>query len=191
MGETAFILAGGPSLDLVSLDRLRGSSTIAVNFSYLKAPWADVIYATDEVFWTHFESKVAEKSTKVTVAKNAPAEVRRLNNTGLFGLEEDPSGLRIGWTSTYAAINLAVHFGARRIVLLGTDMRTVDGRTHWENYPFSDSRMKADPDFYQKYLMPYFDTLKEPLKVRGIEVLNATPGSALQCFPIVAPETFY
>lgn len=190
-GETAYILAAGPSLYLVELERLRGRPTIAVNFSYLKAPWADVIYATDGHFWPLVDDRQHQNSLKISVAESEVPGVLRLENTGLSGFEESPSGLRIGWTSTYAAINLAVHFGAARIVLLGVDMRTVEGRTHWEGYPCADPKMETDPDFYRKYLMPNFDTLVAPLKARRVEVLNATPGSALHCFPLVPLKSIY
>lgn len=190
-GETIYILAGGPGLDLVDLERLKGSRVIAINFSFLKVPWADVVYGTDENFWVAMVDDVSASALKVTVAPGAPDGVLKLENTGLCGLEEKPTGLRIGWTSTYAAINLAFHFGARRIVLMGMDMKVADGRTHWSGYPRADARMKSDPDFCRKYLMPNFDSLVAPLAAREVEVLNATIGSALTCFPIVAPETTY
>lgn len=190
-GETAYILAGGPGLDLIELERLKGARVIAINYSFLKVPWADVVYGTDENFWMAMIDDVSASALKVTVAPGAPDGVLKLENTGLCGLEENPTGLRIGWTSTYAAINLAVHSGATRIVLMGTDMRVVEGRTHWSGYPHADTRMKSDPDFCRKYLMPNFDSLVTPLAARGVEVLNATPGSALKCFRIVAPETIY
>lgn len=189
--ETAYILAGGPGLDLIDLERLKGANVIAINFSFLKAPWADVVYGTDENFWVAMVDDVGTSALKVTVAPGAPKGVLKLRNTGLCGLEEEPTGLRIGWTSTYAAINLAVHFGANKIVLMGVDMRLVDGCTHWSGYPQVDVRMKSDPDFCRRYLMPNFDSLVAPLAAREIEVLNATPGSGLTCFPMVAPETIY
>ena len=47
--------------------------------------------------------------------------IPEFTNTGEEGLELDPTGLRNGQNSAYAAINLAVHMGARTVVLLGVD----------------------------------------------------------------------
>ncbi len=37
---------------------------------------------------------------------------------------------------------------------------------------------------YANDMLPNFPTLIEPLKARGVEVVNCTPGSALTCFPM-------
>jgi hypothetical protein len=101
-----------------------------------------------------------------------------LQNTGILGLEEAPTGLRTGKNSGYQAINLAYHLGAARVVLVGYDMRPdAKGRHHWfgsHPYPTLDPPYPA--------LLEYFGTIAGPLAARGVEVLNATPDSALSCF---------
>lgn len=50
---------------------------------------------------------------------------------------------------------------------------------------------RVSPDIYRRtYMAPGkgFDTLLTPAKAAGIEIINATPGSALRDFPIVDPE---
>lgn len=95
------------------------------------------------------------------------------------GLSEDPGYLNHGSNSGYQAINLAVHLGAKRIVLLGYDMRLDNGRSNWHDEP----RPFASPSLYDQSMLPYFATLVEPLGKLGVEVVNCTPGSALECFP--------
>ncbi len=99
--------------------------------------------------------------------------------TGATGLESDRRGLRHGYNSGYAAINLAVHLGAKQIILLGYDMRPVDGNHHWFGKQFENI---PDPP-YHKFIKP-FRTLAKALDKLGIECINCTPGSALDAFEI-------
>ncbi len=111
-------------------------------------------------------------------------QVNALQITGQTGLETEPTGLRHGSNSGYQAINLAVHLGAKRIILLGYDMRQDGGRNNWHD----EARPLASPDVYKQSMLPHFDTLVEPLRERGVEVINATPDSALECFPKISLE---
>lgn len=106
-------------------------------------------------------------------------QVNALRLTGQAGLETDPTGLRTGGNSGYQAINLAVHLGAKRIVLLGYDMKMDGGRNNWHGEP----RPHASPDVYAQSMLPHFASLVDPLRKLGVEVVNATPGSALETFP--------
>jgi hypothetical protein len=114
--------------------------------------------------------------------------VKTLRLTGATGLEDDPGRLRHGSNSGYQAINLAYHFGAKRIVLLGMDMHT-DGHCHWRK-----RTVETTPgDFNQtlrQTMLPKFNSLVEPLREVGVEVFNATPGSALTCWPLCTLEEF-
>jgi hypothetical protein len=75
-------------------------------------------------------------------------------------------------------MHLAVHLGAARIVLHGFDMRIVRGELH-----AMARRERQDAAGFGRVLreemLPKFQTLVEPLRERGVEVINATPGSAL------------
>ena len=113
-------------------------------------------------------------------------QVRVLKFTGQRGLELDPSGLRHGSNSGYQAINLAVNLGAKRIVLLGYDMKVNGHRTHWHNEQRQDASVFAGT--IRDTMLPHFHTLIDPLKVLGVEVINATPDSALTCFPMMMLE---
>jgi hypothetical protein len=100
-----------------------------------------------------------------------------LRNTGERGLENDSTGLRTGRNSGYAAINLAVHLGATRIVLLGYDMRGHKQQHFFGQHP---PRLRSSTPYAS--FVACFSTLVEPLRQRGVEVLNCTPGSALGMF---------
>jgi uncharacterized Rossmann fold enzyme len=93
-------------------------------------------------------------------------------------------GLRDGGNSGYAAINLAYHLGAKRIVLLGFDMQTNGKETHWhEGYPST-----ADTETMARLMVPNFDTLIDPLEKRKVKVYNASQISKLESFPKISIE---
>ncbi|MES2341730.1 MAG: hypothetical protein V4597_08630 [Pseudomonadota bacterium] len=190
-GATVAILAGGPSLTAGQAEDVAraGARTIAVKDAIRIAPWAGVLYGGDAKWWGHHgPSLSAYAGPRYGIEPYSPTPdparwgVAVLRNTGQVGLETDPSGLRTGKNSGYQAVNLAVHLGAARIVLLGFDMQP-DGqdRHHWFGaHPYRT----ADPPY--RDFREMFKTIVEPLQALGIEVLNATPGSALDSFPRVA-----
>lgn len=187
-GESVVCIGGGPSLRVDDLVACRGAGlrAIAVNDAYRLAPWADVLYASDEKWWTWHAGVPTFQGLKYGVTSSIPitwAGVTVLENTGWLGLEHDPTGLRAGHNSGYQAINLAVHLGASRIVLLGYDMAPSGGLTHW----FGD-HPDAEPSPYPQ-MIEAFATLVEPLAALGVEVWNCSRRSALPWFKMVALET--
>lgn len=191
-GETAFLLGCGPSLARTPLQELpRHGRVIAINDAFLRLPSADVLYFCDRAWWKRHSHLVHERFTGrwiVTLRDEYPG-VKTLRCTGELGLEEDPGALRHGSNSGYQAINLAFHFGATRIVLLGYDMQVVDG---WRMHHAPRSWDRTTPEAFQRVLLqkmlPKFQSLVAPLREAGVEVLNATPGSRLTLWPRVALE---
>ena len=117
---------------------------------------------------------------KITL-ENKIDHVLAMKNTGVRGLEEDPAGLRTGNNSGYQAINLAYHFGAKQIYLLGYDMK-VSTMTHWNHRP-EYQPLNAFQQTLQQMMLPNFPSLKAPLDAAGVSVINCTPGSALKVWP--------
>lgn len=180
--ETCAILAGGPSLtrDDVEIVLASGVRVIAIKDAIMLAPTADVLYCAggDPARWwpKYGPTLTAYHGLRYTLDPRASEWATVLRNTGEKGLERDPSGLRTGRNSGYQAINLAVHLGARRILLLGYDMRIVAGREHW-----FDRKPYAPLPFDQ--FLGLFATMVDPLRSIGVEVINCTPDSALHAFP--------
>jgi hypothetical protein len=107
-----------------------------------------------------------------------------LHNHGAAGLCEKTNGLMTGQNSGFQAINLAVLAGAKRIALLGYDMKATGGKAHW----FGDHPIQTAPSVFSA-MINNFPSLVKPLGTLGVEVLNCTPGSALECFPKRALES--
>lgn len=177
--STIVCMAGGPSLTADDAAYCRGRGpVIAINSSYKLAPWADVLYACDNKWWGWPDGQQALhtfRGLKFALdprAKQWPG-VTVLRNTGDSGLELNPTGLRTGRNSGFQAINLALHLGAARVILLGYDMHG----GHWHK-PHPDGSRPPFPT-----CLKLFPTLVEPLKAAGVEVINCTPGTALTAFP--------
>ena len=175
-GETIVCLGTGPSLTAEDVDTCLGQArVIAINDAYRLAPWADVLYAADSKWWRWQKGASAFTGRKLTIVPQPQAwpGLGVLKNTGIEGLERDPTGLRTGYNSGYQAINLAVHLGAARVVLLGYDMRG----THF----FGRHPDGTVPPFHAS--LRAFDGLVAPLAAAGVTVVNATRDTALMAFP--------
>lgn len=191
-GETCYVLGCGPSLRGFDARVLRGRGrVITVNDSFRLAPWADVLYACDLRWWQTRRAAVEAvwQGRRMVTLENHALEnqipgVLRLRNSGEDGLETDTGALRTGKNSGYQAIGLAYHFGASRIVLLGFDMRLGrHGELHWNER--SDGQTPQGFAQTLGLMLPKFETLRDPLAIAGVQVVNATPGSALRVWPMV------
>lgn len=176
---TVVILASGPSLATTDIDQCVGIPVIAIKNSIALAPWADVLYACDRRWWrAHPETRnYLSPKYGLEPVPDRP-DVQILRNTGEIGLELDPTGLRTGRSSGYQAINLAVHLGARTILLLGYDLHAdAKGRHRWHgDHPYG-----GPPPPYILF-RERMATLVEPLQELGVTVINCTPDSALEHF---------
>jgi len=186
-GQTVVIIGGGPSVTQTQIDlvsRTRGVPVIAINNAYLIAPWADVLYACDRVWWDwHYEtvSRIYDglKITRDPYAKEKYPDLIWIegepHDQGLSKRQDSIVNGRIGG---YQAINLAVNFGAKKILLIGFDMRNINGLSHWHgDHPNSQRPIWNDR-------IAHFKNMISDLEARGIEVINCTPGSALDAFPM-------
>lgn len=115
--------------------------------------------------------------------KDLPPEgVHTLENGGREGFDDRPTHLRTGQNSGFQAVHLAAHLGAKRILLFGFDMHERNGKHFFGPHP---PEIELDSP-YQDFLN-YFKSSAAQFKLRGFEIINCTPGSALKCFPYV-PE---
>lgn len=187
-GATCAILASGPSLTREDVDLVRGRMpVIAVKDAIKLAPWADVFYGAGgdtRGWWKHNAALVAGfAGLKFTLDPKQAEYATVLENTGFSGLELHPTGLRTGKNSGFQALNLAVHLGATRILLLGYDMQPERGRDHFcGNHPHAHAPIPF-ADFRE-----VFASIVAPLKAAGVEVLNCTRRTALGCFPTMTLE---
>jgi hypothetical protein len=195
-GETAVVIASGPSLTREQANFVKGKCrVIAVNNAGIDtvnsetqelvpamAPWADVLFAADAKWWRCYHERALKfPGRKVTVKATLPwAEIYSLTqSTEHASFDPQPTHLVSGGNSGYMAVHLAVHFGAKRILLLGFDMR--DGRNrkrHW----FGNHPPKLNSRGNYAGWIRAFDKLAKVLNAKDVEVINCTPDTALRCF---------
>jgi hypothetical protein len=196
-GQTCAILASGPSMtrEVAQTVRDSGCNVIAVsnqgidtNGKAAMAPWADIMYASDATWWSNNRRDAVKfKGRKVTIAQQSNVlpntisdDVHVMGHGGVAGFDERPAYLRTGSNSGYAATHLAIHLGAARIVLCGFDMRMVGDKAHW----FGDHHWRGPHRTdYGIFIYHFRNAAKEFLS--RAQIVNATPGSALTCFPFM------
>ena len=185
-GHTAVVVASGPSLTDEQITLIEHSVvfTIAVNNSYAKLRHPDVVYACDYLWWklNHMKAKQNIPRRQMWTQDRAAAEQFQLSHIqweGKDGLGK--RGLRVNGNSGAGAINLAYHFGARRILLVGMDMKPgPNGEKHWHpDHPKPLVQGQQFEEWRKK-----MGVLAADLKTEGVTVVNCTPGSALTCFPM-------
>jgi len=195
-GEACAVLASGPSMtrEVAELVRSSGCRAIAVNNQGIAfgdrpamAPWADILYASDSRWWhNHAREAMAFAGRKVTIAQHGDREpnliddsVAVMGNGGVHGFDARPTHLRTGSNSGFAAVHLAIHFGARRVLLCGFDMHGKKGE-HW----FGDHYWRRGYRSRYDLFINTFKKAADEFQARA-EIINCTPGSALTCFPFM------
>jgi hypothetical protein len=187
-GATVFIVAGGPSLIGFDFARLAGRHVIAINRAHEVLVEATILWWSDILFWLrNREALLAHKAPwKATGIENRrdsvkyPSEVAVYDFTGMTGFDDRPGCLRHGNNSSYAAIHLAAQLGAKRIVLLGVDMKHGPaGETHFHT---GHGLVRQERTLTEK-MLPHFESLAPALAERGVEIVNANPESALAIWP--------
>lgn len=207
----AFVLGGGPSLLSVNLDLIKDRRVIGVNNSYgtpvidkdgmakvkpdgrvcyTPRNWIDACWFHDRRWFDwHRDSLVDFPGI---IAHCCP----QLQVAGLHYFERGkPAGIdeKIGrvasnGNSGMSAINFAYHLGVRRVVLLGFDMKMVDGNPNWhKDHKTRPYTLKHQP--YFRFLRRAEYVRKDAIKL-NLEIINCTPGSAMTQWPIMSLEEY-
>lgn len=200
-GKTVVCIAGGPSLTAEQLEVVRTARAadrcrvIVVNTTFLRVPWADLLYFADSKWWVWFtrgsetsdQDKAAFRSftglkCTIWVSGNAVTD-RDVHMLRIFdgsaALSRDPAALATCSNSGHQVVNLAALAGAGRIPLLGYDAKAgPGGRKHHH----ADHPDKSEAPYAA--MQSNFPRLAQELGKIGVEVVNCSPGSALKCFPM-------
>lgn len=194
---TIVLVASGPSLTRADVAYCRGRDRVmVVNDAWQYAIWADALYAGDHEWWSHHKGvpkfqgqrwgSIPVPGGKIP-RNEAELYVRSVDQWGLFwvwgdwrhGLSSDPTLIHYGGNSGYQALNLAVLFGIRRILLLGYDMQDLDGRSHFFGEHPHPLRRWSD---YKSWTDAYRTMVPDLVRAK-VEVINCSRETALDCFP--------
>lgn len=95
------------------------------------------------------------------------------------GLSKDPTTIHQGKNSGYQAMGLAYLFGAARMLLLGFDFSRDGSKTHWHgDHPKGLGNGGTYPSW-----VAAMNLLEKDLKAAGVEVINCSRRTAINCFP--------
>lgn len=166
--------------------RQSGLPIIAINDAYKLLPSADILYACDEKWWDvhsgcpeFFGEKWSCHGSCKHNDKFDCAERYGLNlvqGEDREGFSLDPSRIHYGSNSGFQAINLALHFGAKLIILVGFNM----GGSHF----FGDHPKELINNRDYARFIPAFERAAKLLP-KDISIINCTPRSVLRCFPMM------
>lgn len=154
--------------------------------------FADAIYTTDRGWWDvhgdipfegeRWASQAANLSIDDDKRSWGKCEALRINLVEASDGDTfctKPGRIHYGNNSGFAAVNLAVQFGAKEIKLVGFDMKRTGGQEHF----FGDhpAPLHNGSDF-----APFVRAFTNASKAmpEGVTIINCTPESALRCFPM-------
>ncbi len=190
-GDRCFILCNGESIrkqrDLIP--KLKGR-IIAIKEAVRLRPDADVLFVAAERSVDIVPDLFKVFTGPYVIARNKlpasyPATVKRIcrtkDHTQLCELRDHVCGYDCGTS----AINIAYHFGATEIILLGMDMQG----DRWCNGEFAHPMPHIPADHHRRHRSVLPDIAKDA-KAKGIRIVNCSPTSAVKCFERQPLEAF-
>lgn len=204
--STIYVIGAGPSL--IGMDSclpprdgryglaayLWDKHVVGVNDAFEIGDYVSVLFFGDtRWYWARKEKIKMFKGLKITCNKGTKwgkghesvvhePDINVIDVQKSFGFSNKRDG--VGWnrSSGGSAINLAVHLGAKRIILLGFDMndldRGYDGLLR-KHVPGMINEYK--PGVY-KFQSGAMGRIKQSAERIGVEILNANPHSAIKEF---------
>jgi len=175
---TVHVLGGGPSLTRETCDALRGLHAIAINSTIRLAPWVECMFFMDFA-WFRDHRGIVDPFTgiAVTASRRAKKALHRLHLVTPPVISAEPL------TAGHHAIDVAAAMGASKIILHGYDCRTIDGRSHCH----TDYPMQWTDGLYRDRILPLWRGWGERMRRKGVDVVNASPDSAIGEFPAASP----
>jgi len=172
--KTVYVVAPGESLKGFDFERLRGKNIIVINDVLKYISFASMLVACD-TGWHDRNKHLAKnfKGYKIMLAgKGRPGWNYFIDQ----GRTEDKLILRHTRNSGFHAMAAAIKLGASKIYLLGFDII-------WKNQPYFYDIPQDQIDKYRNGMhrkdahLRYFEYYKE------YNIINASPSSAITCFP--------
>lgn len=173
-GRTVVCIASGPSLtaDDCAAVQASGHPAIVTNTSFRLAPWADIVFGMDMMWWRQHGKEVQEVCTGRRMSTSHAAKAYGAES--LFQVKWMPAALNSG----AASIALAVASGASKILLLGYDCQKTGGKTHWHgDHPKTLGNARSIGNWPK-----HFKSIARLADERGAKVINCSRETALTCF---------
>jgi hypothetical protein len=169
------------------MSAIHNKHVIGINMAYKIGDWIDIIFFGDNGFLlANKHGLAAHPGIKVACHPHAEAygwiKYVARDTKRTRGISPDPRKVSWNFNSGAAAISLAVHLGAKRIILIGFDMHpNPTGVHHWHDLYDLQKSQKPITVPYDRHLIG-FPNIAEDAKRYGVTILNASPDSAISDF---------
>lgn len=184
-GETAVVMASGPSMCQEDADYVRGKAkTIVVNTTFRLAPWADFLYSNDHDWMETHLNEIGRTFQGEVVCGHSAYQRDHVVDYVPFdklakGLKAADGSIAWGMNSGAAAISFAHRLGASRIIMLGFDQGWTNGNPRWHGrHPGRLQNQK--PGFHR--WAEWFEQSAIDAKELGIDIVNCSRDTSLTCF---------
>lgn len=171
LGETVVCLASGPSLTIEDCEYVKAAQVrvITVNDTFKRASWADVFLAADHGWWQQHRHEIVDGPEWWTCSYEA---IREYPELALFrtNLNTRNTGAK--------AIEMAIDFGASKVILLGFDC-TLSKGIHWHG---PHQRTSNPDDNIVVEWHAHFKTIAEYAKSKAVPIINCSRDTAIECF---------
>ena len=187
-GQTAVVIASGPSLTAQDVayasDRAR---CVCVNDNWIKVRQPEVVYASDLEWWRYYADAMRHLRQlwpDVALVTGCPTATSEFDLTLIrghqgAGIDSRPGHLKWNNNSGMAAINVAYHCGARRILLLGLDCELgPQGQKHW----FGDHPGRLNKNSPLKGFAKQAHQIQKDADKLGVEIINCSRRTAITAF---------
>ena len=174
--KPGYIVASGHSVREHPVNKLDGRNTIAINYSVIATPQAEMAIVNDALFINDLGpiKKVLPKKVFTTSKigdKSRCIFLKAIPDTGFsFDLLK---GIHTNYTTTFSAIQIAVWLGFNPIYILGMDLcKGKDGSTHFWG---TDKNFQRDLELYMDSIKGLLYSTVQELKLKGTILKNCSP----------------
>ena len=211
-GERCFIIATGPSLSIVDIEKLNNEVTFGMNSIcklFGQTFWRPTYYGIqDRQVYEKLEAEliknfdsdeyndrifVADELSKYYAIPDRFIQFPYNGNYHIYGRDYDDYYVKFsdnayqvvydGYTITYSLIEIAVYMGFKEIYLLGTDcLYNSSGKNHVVESGFIPRNHYQNA--YERLIVGY-NGVKKYMDSHDVNIYNATRGGALEVFPRV------
>lgn len=176
------------------MQKIHDKHVIGINVAYLIGNWIDIVFFGDHGFFLGHQARLVEHpGLKVTCHPQITScdwvKFVARDTSHPRGISTTDRTVSWNGNSGAAAISLAYHLGAKRIILVGFDMKLdANSNQHWHDLyqrkqhiinPKSKKRMQLP---FDRHMMGFPEIAKDAKRL-GVEIINASPDSAITDFP--------
>lgn len=190
-GQYVAIVGGGASVKPEDVDLLKDRlRVVVINESHRLAPWADVLYSCDHMWWEWRQNAWKDfAGLKVTQDPNAVAQFPQLKKINLrrqhdpvkHFLMDEWGEIGSGQGSGFQVVNWLAQLAVKGMALLGYDGCTIDSKLHWHGR--HEGRLNNPNQSTFVGWKQWMENAAPKLRELNIEMVNCSMVSTIGCFP--------